>query len=109
MITINDFKKLDMRVGTILEAEPLEGLRHRAYRLKVDFGKLGEKVSSVQITDHYTPGDLVGRQVIAVVNFPPKQIGKFTSEVLVMGAYAEDGTVHLLKPEKDIANGARLK
>ncbi len=109
MITIDDFKKLDIRVGTITAAQPLEGARQPAYRLEIDFGPLGAKRSSARITDHYEAEDLVGTQILAVVNFPPKQIGRFLSEVLVLGGYEPDGSVKLLRPEKHIAAGARVR
>ncbi len=86
-ITYEDFERVDIRVGTILEAAPLEGARKPAYRLLIDFGgEIGSKKSSAQITVHYTPQELVGRQVAAVVNFPPRQIGRFMSEVLTLGS-----------------------
>ncbi|MFC1480815.1 tRNA-binding protein [Candidatus Neomarinimicrobiota bacterium] len=108
-IDITAFKKIDIRIGTITEAVPAPGLKVPAYRLTVDFGPLGTKISSARITDHYKPSDLVGRQVAAVVNFPPKQIGKFVSEVLVLGGYEESGAVRLLAPDQPIKNGSRLR
>jgi len=107
-ITWNDFAKVDMRVGTIIEAEVFEGARIPAYKLKVDFGELGIKKSSAQITDHYKPGDLIGKQVIAVVNFPPKQIATFMSECLVMGSYGENKEVTLLTPSLPCRNGEKV-
>jgi tRNA-binding protein len=107
-ITWGDFEKVDMRVGTILEAEVLEGLRNPAYKLKIDFGELGIKKSSAQITHRYQPADLIGKQVIAVVNFPPKQIGTFISECLVMGSYGENREVTLLSPSLPCKNGERV-
>jgi tRNA-binding protein len=108
-ITYDDFARVDIRVGTILEAAPLEGARKPAYRLLIDFGsEVGQRKSSVQITVHYQPGELVGRQVAAVVNFPPRQIGKFMSEVLTLGFPAEDGSVVLIAPDKKIPNGGKL-
>lgn len=108
-ITLDDFMAVDLRVGTILEARPAPKARVPAYQLKIDFGELGERTSSARITDHYRPEDLVGRQVIAVVNFPPKRIGGFESQVLVLGAYQPDGTVCLLQPDGPAENGARLR
>ncbi len=109
IITLDDFMALDIRVGTIVTAHPAPKARQPAYQLKIDFGELGTRTSSAQITDHYQPQDLVGRQVIAVVNFPPRRIGGFESQVLVIGAYQADGSVRLLQPDGPIENGARLK
>ena len=97
-----------MRVGIVLEAEPFPQARKPAIKLRIDFGELGVKRSSAQITDRYTPGDLVGRHVVAVVNFPPKQIGPFVSEVLVLGAYGEGGEVILLRPDFEVAPGTKI-
>ena len=108
MISWEDFEKIDMRVGTILAADDFPKARKPAYRLKIDFGELGIKQSSAQITDLYTKEELPGKQVIAVVNFPPKQIADFISECLVLGIYAEDKTVVLLKPERKVENGMRV-
>ncbi|RED99756.1 tRNA-binding protein [Marinoscillum furvescens] len=109
MITWQDFEKIDMRVGTVISAEPFPEARRPAYKLTVDFGsKLGIKKSSAQITMHYTPESLIGRQVIAVVNFPPKQIGPMMSECLVMGIYDEDKEVILIKPDKESPNGSKI-
>ena len=108
-ITYEDFERVDIRVGTVVEAAPLEGARKPAYRLLIDFGDgLGTKKSSAQITVHYTPQELVGRQVAAVVNFPPRQIGKFMSEVLTLGFPAADGSVVLVAPTKPVPNGGKL-
>lgn len=108
MATFDDFMKLDIRVGTITEAKVFEKARKPAYQLKVDFGtEIGEKKSSAQITNHYTPEDLIGKQVLAVVNFPPRQIANFMSEVLVLGTYSEDGVV-LITPDKPVKNGDKL-
>jgi tRNA-binding protein len=97
-----DFEKVHMRVGVVTEARTFPEARRPALRLWIDFGPLGVKRSSAQITAYYRPADLVGRQVIAVVNFPPKQIGSFLSEVLVLGAYDAAGQVVLLQPERAI-------
>jgi tRNA-binding protein len=108
-ITYDDFTKVDIRVGTILEAEPLEGARKPAIKLLIDFGpEIGTKKSSAQITVHYTPQCLIGRQVAAVVNFPPRQIGKFMSQVLTLGFPAPDGSVVLFAPDQVVPNGGRL-
>ena len=108
-ITYDDFARVDIRVGTILEAAPLEGARKPAYRLLIDFGpEIGQRKSSVQITVHYQPGELIGRQVAAVVNFPPRQIGKFMSEVLTLGFPDAQGEVVLFSPDQAVPNGARL-
>ena len=105
-ITYDDFARVDIRVGTILEAAPLEGARKPAYRLSIDFGPdIGVRKSSAQITVHYQAEGLVGRQVAAVVNFPPRQIGPFMSEVLTLGAPDEDGEVVLLHPSLPVPNG----
>ena len=108
MATFDDFMKLDIRVGTIVEAQVFQKARRPAYQLRVDFGEeLGVKKSSAQITDHYTPEDLIGKQVLAVVNFPPRQIADFMSEVLVLGTYSEGGVV-LITPDKPVKNGDKL-
>lgn len=108
-ITFDDFLKVDIRVGTVLEAAPLEGARKPAIRLVIDFGPgIGTKKSSAQITAHYAPDGLIGRQVAAVVNFPPRQIGKFMSEVLTLGFADTEGAIVLFSPDKPVPNGARL-
>lgn len=108
MATFDDFMKLDIRVGTITEAKVFEKARKPAYQLVVDLGReIGLKRSSAQITDHYTPEELVGKQVLAVVNFPPRQIANFMSEILVLGTYSEGGVV-LITPDKPVKNGDKL-
>ena len=108
-ITYDDFARVDIRVGTIIEAAPLEGARKPAYRLTIDFGpEIGQRKSSAQITVHYKPEELIGRQVAAVVNFPPRQIGKFMSQVLTLGFPAEDGSVVLIAPTQKVPNGGKL-
>jgi tRNA-binding protein len=108
-VTFDDFMKIDIRVGTIVEAEPYPEARKPAYKLKIDFGPvIGIKRSSAQITVHYRLEELVGRQVAAVVNFPPRQIGKFMSEVLTLGFPDPNGAVVLFKPDLNLPNGGRL-
>ncbi len=109
MATIEDFDVVDIRVGTVLEALPFPKARKPAYRLSIDFGaEIGVKRSSAQITEHYTAEELVGRQVVAVVNFPPRQIGPFISEVLTLGVPDANGAVVLLAPSQPVPNGGRL-
>jgi tRNA-binding protein len=108
-ISYADFEKVDIRVGTIRTALPLEGARKPAFRLEIDFGpEIGVKKCSAQLTVHYTPESLVGRQVAAVVNFPPRQIGKFMSEVLTLGFPDGAGSVVLIVPDKSVPNGGKL-
>jgi len=104
-----DFEKVDIRVGTIVEARPFDGARKPAIQLVVDFGPaIGTRKSSAQLTVHYTPEQLIGRQVAAVLNFPPRQIGKFMSQVLVLGFPDENGGVVLISPDKAVPNGGKL-
>lgn len=108
MATIEDFQKLDIRVGTIIEAENFEKARKPAYKLKIDFGEeIGIKQSSAQITALYNVQELKGKQVLAVVNFPPRQVADFMSEVLVLGTYSRDGVI-LITPDKVAENGDKL-
>jgi len=109
MITWDDFAAVDIRVGTITRAEPFPEARKPALKLWVDFGDgIGEKRSSAQLTRHYTPETLVGRQVLAVVNFPPRQIGKVLSEVLMLGVPDADGEVVLIGPDQPVPIGGKL-
>lgn len=104
-----DFEKVDMRVGTVVEVLDFPKAKKPAYRLTIDFGEqIGIKRSSAQITKHYSKDDLVQRQVIAVVNFPPKKIADFTSECLVLGIYDENNDVILLQPERNTGNGQKI-
>lgn len=108
-ITFDDFLKVDIRVGTVIDAQPYPEARRPAIKLWVDFGEeFGVKKSSAQITLHYIPEDLIGRQVMAVVNFPPRQIGKFISEILVLGASDPEGGIVLIAPDKEVPNGSRM-
>lgn len=108
-ISFDDFLKVDIRVGTVIEALPFPEARKPAYKLKIDFGdEVGVKRSSAQITVHYNSEELVGRQVAAVVNFPPRQIGPFMSEVLTLGFADRNGDIVLIHPERPVPNGERM-
>ncbi len=108
MINWDDFEKVEIRSGTIVEVNDFPQAKKPAYRLSIDFGILGVRQSSAQITHHYTKEELAGKQIIAVVNFPPKQIANFFSECLVLGVYDENNQVILLRPDKPVANGQRI-
>ncbi|NQY58870.1 tRNA-binding protein [Cognatishimia sp.] len=108
-ITFDDFLKVDIRTGVVVDAQPYPEARKPAIKLWVDFGGgLGVKKSSAQITKHYTPESVVGKPVMAVVNFPPRQIGKFMSEILVLGVPDDEGEVVLITPDKEVPKGGRL-
>jgi tRNA-binding protein len=107
-ITWADFTRVDVRVGRIVAAEAFPEARKPAYRLRIDFGELGEKRSSAQLTSRYRAEDLSGRLVVAVVNFPPRRIAGFVSDVLVLGVYAAEGDVVLLRPDQEVAPGLRV-
>jgi len=108
LTSIDDFLKLDLRVGTVLEAEFFKEAKKPALKLKIDFGDYGIKQSSAQITDNYHPSDLIGIQVTAIVNFPPLRIAGYKSEVLVLGAVPSDEKVVLLKPDLNVPNGTKI-
>ena len=108
MITWEDFEKIDIRVGTIIEAKSFEKAKKPSYQLRIDFGNGGIKQSSAQITHHYSVDELRGKQIVAVVNFPPKQIANFFSECLVLGVYDENSNVILLQPERHVTNGHKV-
>ncbi|MDX8044463.1 chaperone CsaA [Gracilibacillus sp. S3-1-1] len=108
MVTIEDFSKLDLRIGTIIEAEDFTEARKPAIKLKIDFGELGVKGSSAQITKRYHPEQLIGRQIAAVVNFPPMRIAGFKSEVLVLGGMPSADDVVLLSPDEAVENGTKI-
>jgi tRNA-binding protein len=107
-ISWNDFEKIDIRVGTIIEATNFPKAKKPAYKLTIDFGELGIKRSSAQITTFYSINELIGQQVIAVVNFPPKQIADFFSECLVLGIYDENKDVVLIQPKHSVSNGLKI-
>jgi len=107
-ITWKEFERVELRAGTIIEVEDFPEARKPAYKLKIDFGELGVKKSSAQIKHLYRKEDLVGKQILAVINFPPKQIGPFVSEVLTTGLYLPSGEVVLVQPERKVPNGAKL-
>jgi tRNA-binding protein len=105
----SDFEKVDMRLGTVISCEIFPEARKPAYKMNIDFGdEIGVRKSSAQITDHYQPEEMIGKQVIAVVNFAPKQIGPFMSECLVLGCYAADGSVILIRADQAMVNGSIL-
>jgi len=108
LISWDDFEKIEIRTGTILEAIDFVQARKPAYQLSIDFGASGIKRSSAQITHHYTKEELTGKQIVAVINFPPKQIANFFSECLVLGIYDEQNEVVLLKPDKQVKNGGKI-
>ncbi|MBY6072481.1 MULTISPECIES: tRNA-binding protein [Marinobacter] len=109
MITWDDFEKIELRIGTIIEVADFPEARKPAYKLRVDFGQdIGIRKSSAQLTDRYDKEDLIGRQVLAVTNFPPKQIGPFRSECLVTGVQTSEGAVTLVRPDEPVENGERL-
>lgn len=108
LISWNDFAKVEMRIGTIITAEIFEEVRNPSYKMQIDFGELGIKKTSAQITKLYTPEELIGKQVVAVVNFPKKQIANIMSECLVLGGLGDDKEVTLLTPERSIKNGTKI-
>lgn len=108
MISWQDFEKLDIRIGTVLEVKNFEKAKKKSYQLTIDFGILGIKKSSAQITFYYAIEDLVGKQIVAVVNFPAKQIANFISECLVLGVYDENNEVVLLQPQQPVKNGLKI-
>jgi tRNA-binding protein len=108
LINWSDFEKIDIRLGTIINAIPFTKANKPAYQLQIDFGEIGIKQSSAQITVHYSPEELLNKQIIAVVNFPPKQIANFISECLVLGVYNADNSVVLIHPDKITPNGSKI-
>lgn len=109
MASIEEFQRLDIRAGTVVRCEPFPEARKPAYKLWIDFGpEIGTKPSSARLTDMYRPQELVGRQVLGVVNFPPRQVGPFRSEVLTLGVYADGEAVVLVGPDREVPNGSRL-
>lgn len=107
-LTWNEFMQVEMRVGTILSAEVFAEVRNPAYKITIDFGELGLRKTSAQVTSLYTPEELVGKQVVAVINFPPKQIANMMSECLILGGIGENKEVTLLQPERKVKNGTRI-
>jgi tRNA-binding protein len=109
MATIEEFQRIEMRVGTVIRAEPFPEARLPALKLWIDFGvEIGERRSSARITTHYSPSDLIGRQIVAVVNFPARRVAGFSSEVLVLGAMVQEQEVVLLSPDRPVENGIRI-
>lgn len=108
MISWEDFEKIDIRTGTVIDVQDFPKAKKPAYQLTIDFGSLGIKRSSAQITHHYSKDALLNKQIVAVVNFPPKQIATFFSECLVLGVYDENNNVVLLKPDKIVGNGQKI-
>ena len=108
MLSFEEFLKVEMRVGRVIRADLFPEAKKHAYKLWIDFGEYGVKQSSAQITRNYRPGELTGRQVVAVTNFPPKKIAGFSSEVLMLGAVPEEGEVILLKPDAEVRPGSRI-
>jgi tRNA-binding protein len=108
MATLHDFEQLDIRIGTVVHAEAFPEARKPAIKLQIDFGELGVKKSSAQLTVSYTPEKLIRTQVTAVVNFPPRQIGSYISEVLVLGVLGDSGDVILLRPDRDVPDGGKI-
>lgn len=104
----DEFQKVDMRIGTIIEAEIFQEARVPAYKLLIDFGPLGTRKSSAQITKLYQPEDLIGKQVVAIVNFPPKQIANIKSQCLVLGSMGDENTITLIQPERNVSNGLKI-
>lgn len=107
-LTWNEFLKVEMRVGTIVSAEEFKEVNKPAYKMTIDFGEFGMRKTSAQITELYTPEDLIGRQIVAVINFPPKQIANIISECLVLGGIGENKDVILIEPERKVENGIRI-
>ena len=107
-VTWDDFVKIDMRVGTIMEVSDFPKAKNPSYQIKIDFGELGIKQAAAQVTTIYSRNELIGRQVVAVVNFPPRQIANFFSECLILGVYTEGNAVVLLQPERRTGNGERI-
>ena len=107
-ITWDDFAKVDIRVGRVVQVDDFPKARKRAYQLRIDFGELGIKTSSAQITRYYVKADLIGKLVLAVVNFPPRQIGDFFSDVLTLGVVLGDGDIVLVHPERQVPPGSRI-